>query len=246
MAENERFCFFELDIYTPKVKCKAFLQPGFFPSAPITNRYHKHSYAEIHVGLSGETTFTYGNEHHTLKEGQLLLFPAQHYHCCKHRTDDALTSSFLVTLNVEAPCYYSLSPAFLAAYREEMDSVFSDGNYARLPHYIGLLVTTATKSVLSASNIQHYGVLIHDFFNVQYARDIHTKDLADHLHLSLRQAERLVKEHTKHSFREELANVRLSAAKHLLETTSLSSKEICLRTGFKSCAALQKALKNDD
>ena len=134
---------------------------------------------------------------------------------------------------------------FLASYREELNAVLSDGNYARLPHYIGLLLTIATGSVLSAANVHHYGVLIHDFFDVHYAEDIHTKDLADYLHLSVRQTERLVKEHTGHAFRHELASTRRSAARHLLDTSTLSLKEICLRTGFKSCAALQKELKSN-
>ena len=72
MASNKEFCFLELDVHTPKGKCKAFLQPGFFPRASATNRYHKHGYAEVHVGLSGESVFSSDGEHYVLKKGQLL------------------------------------------------------------------------------------------------------------------------------------------------------------------------------
>ncbi|MBO5754449.1 MAG: helix-turn-helix domain-containing protein [Clostridia bacterium] len=242
MAIDKDFCFLELDVHTTKGKCKAFLQPGFFPRTSATNRYHKHGYAEVHVGLSGESVFSSDGEHYVLKKGQLLILPPHRYHCCTHRSEEAKTSSFLAVMEVTEPCYHSLSPALLDAYREELNLIVTDQNFARLPYYIGLLLTVATGCVLSAPDVNHYGVLIHDFFNVHYSEDIHIKDLAEHLHLSVRQTERLVKEHTAHSFRQELFHARLSAAKHLLETTGLSPKEVCIQTGFKSVAELQKTL----
>ena len=91
--------------------------------------------------------------------------------------------------------------------------------------------------------ITDYGFLIFEFFSRNYKEQVRLCDLAELLHLSNRQAERLVLEHTGRSFREELAATRVRIANQLLKTTDMSLAEIAEYTGYRSYAGLWKAMK---
>ena len=87
-----------------------------------------------------------------------------------------------------------------------------------------------------------YGFLIHEFFSLHYSEDLHLCDLAQFLHLSERQTERLVIEHTGNTFRNELTAIRMTIAKKLLTSSQMSLTEISQYVGYKSYAGFWKAL----
>ena len=69
------------------------------------------------------------------------------------------------------------------------------------------------------------------------------RDIANYLHLSERQSERLIIDYTGHSFRDELVATRMNMAKILFSTTDMSLSEISQYVGYKSYNGFWKAAK---
>ena len=99
------------------------------------------------------------------------------------------------------------------------------------------------KKKVIAQTVDDYGFIIQEFFSIHYSEDIHLGDLANLLHLSERQTERLVKEYTGNSFRNELAAIRINIAKNLLKYSQMSMRKICEYVGYKSYVGFWKAMK---
>ena len=69
----------------------------------------------------------------------------------------------------------------------------------------------------------------------RYGEDLSLPDLADEIGISPTYLSRIFKAETGSSFVGYLTNLRMEKARHLLETTALSVREISERTGFASC-----------
>ena len=69
------------------------------------------------------------------------------------------------------------------------------------------------------------------------------KKLAEELHISVKQAERLVVLHTGCTFNTALTNNRIRAAEFLMKTTSFSISEIANLVGYESHSGFWKAYK---
>ena len=85
-----------------------------------------------------------------------------------------------------------------------------------------------------ASNANHLVARIDDYILGHYSEDIHLSTIAEALHYSPSYLSRLYKEHTGENLSSGINNVRISAAKKLLLSTSLSINEIGRRCGFYS------------
>ena len=86
-------------------------------------------------------------------------------------------------------------------------------------------------------------VIIEDSFRSNF-QDLTIQKLAQKLGLSVRQAERTIQQYFGISFTQKKTQARMSAAVHLLTTTSMSISEIARHIGFSSlehfCAAFKK------
>lgn len=222
---------------------RVFLQPGFFPGTPKSTAFHRHGYTEIHLVFEGETAFALDRETYTAKKGEALLLPPMIYH---HRTlasEGCATTSFLIDIPLSSPATVSLPLPLLDAFAAELDEVKRTENMARLPQYLSLILSHVRQDFVAAHGVKDYRALIQEFFYLNHAKDVHMSDLTAALHLSTRQTERLFKEYTGSSFRAELSNMRLSTAKHLLDTTDMSLKEICEQVGFRSYSGFWRAMR---
>ena len=83
--------------------------------------------------------------------------------------------------------------------------------------------------------------LIREFFSTYYNENVSLSDLAAILHLSERQTERRVFAYTGNSFRKELVETRMNAAKHLMETTDMPLTAIAKHVGYSSYTGFWKA-----
>jgi AraC-like DNA-binding protein len=72
------------------------------------------------------------------------------------------------------------------------------------------------------------------FFAENHMHDIHSKDLAVYLNLSVRQLDRVLRKHYDMTFKQKLTEIRIFAAKRLLLESSLSVNEISQRVGYNS------------
>ena len=81
------------------------------------------------------------------------------------------------------------------------------------------------------------------FFSNRYSEDVRLSDLAEAIHLSERQTERLVIEHTGRGFRDELTETRVKIARQRLADKNMTLGEIAGYVGYRSYAGFWKAMK---
>ncbi len=234
----------QITINTPLGKTASFLQEGFFTTIQPEAVLHKHNYGEIHVITGGKATLRAGTQDIEASSSDIIFIPGGMYHACLFADESCLHSAFQIDIAINRTKHITVGKDILDGFFSQLLKCKATGNYYVISSYIGLFCSLIdTESTLSAKPITDYRFLIHEFFTNNYASDIKLCDLARVLHLSSRQTERLVIEHTGNSFREELCQIRVTMAKELLKTTNMSLSEISRYVGYHSYAGFWKAMK---
>lgn len=215
----------------------------YSPIVPFPHQ-HKHSCAEIHILAGGTAVFQVENRRLTLDSGSILAIPGGQFHCCVHRDASARMSAFLINCKLSQAAAYAVGEETLQAFLEELEKPGNAQNVARISAYITLLGSyfcpTASCPVQPVTDA---AFLITEFFWANYAKDLRMRDLAQVLHLSQRQTQRLVLEATGRTFHEELIAVRLNVAEQLRRTSDMTLREIAEYVGYRSYAGFWKAMK---
>ncbi|MHC1694873.1 MAG: AraC family transcriptional regulator [Eubacteriales bacterium] len=86
---------------------------------------------------------------------------------------------------------------------------------------------------------------IETFFQENIARSLKVDDLAEELHLSVKQTNRILKDFYGHTFKQKLIEERLSQAKQLLGNASLSIDRIAESIGYNSKTGFYIAFKKN-
>lgn len=223
---------------------KAFLQGGFYQHSGKPAAIHMHNYAEIHVITDGGMVFEAGEQRKNIESNSVLIVPPRCFHGCIAREETARHSAFQIDLPCEEFAVRKVAADVLDALFRLIDQTKTESDYTELAAHLAFLAAPFCRiEPIYAQRISDYGFLIHEFFVQHYNEDMHLSALAEELHLSERQTERLVLEHTGHTFREELTRVRLLMADRLLKTTNLSLTEIARYVGYQSYAGFWKAMK---
>ncbi len=232
----------ELRIILKNKETKVFLQDGFYWNAPICDYIHIHSYTEIHLVANGEIIFTVGGERMTVNEGAVLIIPGGMYHGFVSQTEGAIHTAFQVDMDVDNASVCRVDEGVMRYLFTEIEKTEPQGDHAPLAAVITLICSQLfTDAPLLAHNVTDMGYLINDFFSHNYRSDVRLCDLATLLHLSERQAERLVEEQTGKCFRDELTATRMRMADQLLATTDMSLTHIAQYVGYHSYAGFWKA-----
>ena len=171
----------------------------------------------------------------------MLLIPPGQFHCCDQRENSALHTAFQISCEERQLRMCSVSADILEEFFREIEKCRISGEYAPVASYITFICGLIFGGSQRVRAVEDYAFLINEFFSVRYHEDLHIHDLADELHLSLRQTERLVLRYTGRNFREELSYIRMKAAKHLMDTTDLSLGEIARKVGYNSYSGFWKA-----
>lgn len=138
----------------------------------------------------------------------------------------------------------SLPDGVVADFLKEIQNLSDSKNYTKIAAYLSFIgAFLETSSSVFPQKIMDYGFLIHEFFSIHYRENVHLGDLARELCLSERQTERLVRAHTGHTFRQELALTRLGIADRLMRMSPMSLTEIAEYVGYESYAGFWKAMK---
>lgn len=235
---------YELHISAGNLQYKVFLQSGFFEHTFLTPFIHKHNYAEIHLFSGGSGIFRVEDQLLTLSDGDMLVIPGNSFHCCQHKEKAAMHAAFQLDCKISEAVQYTLPAGLCASFLAEIKSCLISTDYTGVAGYISLLCRYLSGDMrLGVQPVTDYGFLIHEFFANHYSADVQLKDLAAELHLSQRQAERLVIEHTGRTFREELAHTRVEMACFLLRSSTISRTEAAQYVGYHSYAGFWKAMK---
>ena len=226
---------------------KILLQNGFYSHTVQSTRLHKHNYAEIHVVANAQTPIIIDGKTYFLEDGNIVLIPKETSHCFKSVNTDHKSSGFQVDYPFTKLSFKKLPKELANEFLKEIDLCAANGDHTRIAAYISLFCSYFfEEEKLHATPINDFGFLIEEFFSNRYSEDVHLKDLAETLHLSKRQTERLVIKHTGRTFRAELVSVRLRTAKYLLATTSMTPTAVCEYVGYHSYAGFFKAMKKFD
>ena len=235
---------FELEIPIGAVKAKAFLQRGFFLSSVSAKHFHSHNYTEIHLVSGGVAHFQVEDRTYEVSDGAMLVIPREIFHRCLSQDESARHTAFQLDREVEAISVHALPQGIATDFLDEIPIAQERNHHAKIAAYIALFCSFFDSTPrLSIQSVSDYGFLIHEFFSLHYKENLHLCDLARELHLSERQAERLVLIHTGRTFREELIRTRLAIAHRLMQSSSLSKNEIAEYVGYKSYAGFWKAIK---
>ena len=234
----------ELIIKTNSKEHKILLQNGFYSSTVTTSRYHKHNYSEIHIVAGGKATFSIDDSLHTLAGGNIMIIPGGSFHCMESKDEGTLHGAFQIDRNTSCVEVYDVGESIASNFLQETENCRLTGNYSRAAAYIALFCSYFCRDeMLHADTVTDYGFLIQEYLSTHYSENLKLSHLADYLHLSERQTERLLSEYTGNTFRDELAEIRMSVAKKLLRSSDKSLAEIAEYVGYKSYTGFWKAMK---
>ncbi len=234
----------EFTITLGEKKHRIFLQDGFYSNLPPTTNLHKHNFDEIHLIANGDAKIIVENKVYPIERGNILIIPKGVFHSFVSFEPNAFHTAFQIECNVDEFSMHNIGNDIILKFSEEVEYGKMTGNYLKISAYISLFLSYfLTTQEFSVKPVDDYGFLIQEFLSTHYSEDLHLSDLADFLHLSERQSERLVIEHTGNTFRKELASIRINIAKNLLESSGMTLSKISQYVGYKSYVGFWKAMK---
>lgn len=233
---------YELQITVGTERVRVFLQAGFFDLCAKPSIYHRHRYPEVHVAVLGELRYNIDGEDVIIREGELCVIPPKAFHRCVSTTEGAERLAFMIeSENVSFGKRVPLSEVVKAlAYAVRGDAVGDAKTRACLSLLCSEFMEEKTVSPVPVSD---RGFIIHEFFSNNYHREISISEIAGVLHLSEKQAQRMIKQYTGNDFRTELTHRRMEAAERFIAAGNMSLTEIAERVGYKSYSGFWKAFK---
>lgn len=237
----------ELTLRVAGGDCKVFLQEGFYLQSAPTSHIHKHPYTEVHLVTDGQVTFRIENTETVIGRGELLVVPRHLHHCCIHADPGVRHTAFQIDCTCAETSRRAILPEVSDALFSEIAKSSPDADHTAIVSYLTLICfSVLDKRIPAPKRTSDQDFLIHEFFSQHYVLDVRLKDLADELHLSERQAERLVIEHTGNTFRRELTRRRTEMAVYLMQNSTMSLTEIARYVGYRSYAGFWKAMQRID
>ncbi|MBO5315666.1 MAG: helix-turn-helix domain-containing protein [Clostridia bacterium] len=232
---------------------KVFLQRGFYYRDAANNKKdngpvtpfapHIHNYAEIHFFLGDDCSFLIDERDITVSSGTMVSIPKNMYHVPRI-SNGTQHCAFQIDLPISEFKSVNISTGLIEEFFKEINNLENSNDHSRIASYISLFASFFIKAKkLHANRSTDYGFIIDSFLGLNYSKPIHLADLAEELHISTKQAERLVVLHTGCTFNTALTNNRIRAAEHLMKTTSLSISEIANLVGYESHSGFWKAYK---
>ncbi len=233
-------------IRTSSTEYDAFLQEGFY-NGGIVDNIHNHSFTEIHVAKSGTMVYGIDGEKYTVNGETALAIPENEFHSCLYYTEGVKHTAFQISYSINKPTLFSLNDRLISDFFREIEQCALTESYDRVAAYISFICSEITdRDRVMLQRVRDYSFLIHEFISGNYNRDLHLSELAEYLHLSERQTERLVLEAKGKSFRHALSDMRISIAKMLMNSTDMSLSDIAVYVGYNSYSGFWKALRNSD
>ncbi|MBQ8684540.1 MAG: helix-turn-helix domain-containing protein [Clostridia bacterium] len=210
----------------------------------LSSPLHKHEMAEVHLLICGTKTMRVGDTTFLLRAGDLLAIPPHTYHeLLETCSDQLLQVVFSVDLPLEQTTRLHVPPSLVKLFQDEIQTALKSRDFHKLSHYFSLLCCDLFPHPLAAEKESDYAYLIRHFFDNHYYKDVYLSDLAQLLHVSEKQAERLVVKYTGNKFRQELTRHRMLIAGHLMEQKQVPLSEIAHYVGYRSYSGFWKAWK---
>ena len=238
------FKMFEFHIFYKDEDIKIFTQKGFFSQGLTTTTLHRHYYPEVHLIEQGNVDYLVNDMHISVHSGDMLVIPADTFHRCCKTCDSTNIIAFQIDYPILSCVVKKSIPGFLSMFKSEIEHAHTKGICGKIPAFLTLICgelfeENDNKLML----VQDRKFIIYEFFQQNYDRDVTLSDLAKELNLSEKQTERLVKEYTSNTFRQEISYRKIQAAKHLLEAEDITLSEAASQVGYQSYSGFWKAFK---
>ena len=236
--------YYELNVITKNKSCKAFLHEDAYSLCSSFATIHKHTYSEIHLISNGKAVFKVENDVFEVADGEMIAIPKGMFHSWQAGGPDTLHASFQIDIPIDIVGVIKADSSVIKGMFNEIKKCRDSKNHAVIAAYIALLCNYLPDAEFeAASEVTDAGLLIEEFFSMAYNKGVSLRDLADTLHLSERQTERLIKEYTGSTFKTILSESRIKVAVYLIETTDMSLSSVAEYVGYSSYAGFWKAMK---
>jgi len=233
----------QIKSYIGSNRISVFLQDGFFNMSSINCNVHSHSFDEIHIMQSGNATYNIDGVNYSLKDNQAILIPAGRYHFSSSSAKCKCIAFQIESVTKEIKIV-DIESSICNMLFCEIEKI-SD-NYQNISLFISHICNLLYSVEIKPDGLLNIKFLIKEFFINNYNReDISLADLANEIKYSNRQTERIVKEITGKTFRENIIAERMTAAKYLREQTSFSERKISEIIGYSTYAGYYKSKQKE-
>ena len=235
--------FRELKIKIGTLEKKLYLRTGVEQFSTHVSTIHKHRAAEVHVIAAGSVSFLVEGKPYTVRAGEVFVIPPMQTHVCSFASEENRYANFYVDVPMDEPIRIRMDAGVAEAFIRQYEESQEQENYTKLAAFLLLICCefchwdTATVETLSDR-----GVVIDDYFANKYV-DGTLSNLAEELGLSEKQTERLVRQRTGLTFRQNISRSRIQAAQLLLQSGEMTGKEIAEYVGYETYAGLYKAMR---
>ena len=225
-----------------------YMQIGFFSHEDMSYPLHTHIFAEMHIFLNGSAVLKCDNDNISIKEGDVLIVPADMPHQYYSIEKNAKRITFLIERNCNTICKMSVLKPLLALLCDEIQDYVLSGRCCKLKALLSYICSDffVEETTCSAIPITNRKLIIEEFFSKKYNSDVSLDDLAKELMLSKKQTAREVKKFTGNTFVGELSKRKINAAVILSRTTNLPLAKISEIVGYSSYSGFYKAYKNNN
>ncbi len=220
-----------------------FFHKGFYAGNDISNVVHNHIYSEIHTVLLGEVQLFIEDKAYIFKENEAFIIPKYKNHYYISKSENAFSTSFQINKDIKRVEKIEVDSRISELLKQELDKMPNNVNYSNLAAYLSIIASAFWDERLSVESATEHSFIIHNFFALNYNRDAKLEELAQSLHFSEKQTERMVKKITNMSFKQNLLKNRMKIADFLKEYTELTDLEISKYVGYESYSGYYKARK---
>lgn len=234
----------EITFYVGLQQITAFVMEGFWNFSPISSPLHKHHYAEIHLLLRGRMRYLIAGQYFDLEAGSMMLIPAGLFHEIIDYEPDTLNTAFQLTVHAEQVKKAVLRPEQMQIIFHEIEQYMLKKNDLKLTACLARICAEVVDADALVKPIQDPAFLIDVFFNFNYHLNVGLKDVARVLGRSEKQTARLIQRYTGHTFRQELTQRRMEAARHLMAANTMTLAEIAEKVGYQSYSGFWKAFSS--
>lgn len=250
---------FKLDI----IRCRAV----YGDADTACSALHSHSYYEIHLCLSGQNSFQIDGKVTTLKKGEFFLLMPKTEHIVYSYEKDY--SEFVVAFDFPGESevkeylkadgvasHHGTATAFMMSSVDSLLNCAIEEKYGCSEFLSSLascffidLFALVAKRLEKASTDENTKYiddrisLVKKYIKDNVDKKILIDDIANHINVSSRHLNRIVKESENMNVTELIQSIRIKRAKKLLTTTTMSLSEIAEATGFYDSYHLGKIFK---
>ena len=243
-------------------ECDVFLSRIMTPDLSVrTYPLHKHSFYELHIPISGKAEYLMEEQSISFAPGKAMLILPDVAHCLTYSDEYisvTLGFAFLTpaslkahsgnyNLYTESPCSSNIYNSVLYILKSLLDETIEDyyifsNLYSVIIYDILMHIPFFKKEILNNNtrlNIEHFSDNIRVRTAIQYIYDniafpISANDVSNHIMISTRQLNRILKSTHGVSINRLINNIRISVAKQHITTTDLSLSQIALLCGYNS------------